>query len=290
MANARGQEIDKTHLSIDLAEQRGFIHRDYIAHCLRWTHVVKFLMQKGRYKQARILDIGCGKEVPLAKTLYSSRMCVDKYAGIDVNRLDIPPMLAGKKFPLELFSGDVCDLAPGDIGFDPNIITCFEVLEHVEPNHSIRILAKMQELLDTNTEWATIFISTPAWDPGVGAAANHVNEVKYEVLGSVLERMGFEIEGHWGTFASQKDYAGEISKYGPGAEKMFNELKEYYDSNYLATLLAPLFPSRSRNVLWQLKYRPNKKRVYPRLFTELSDYGCEPWSSSEKWRDWGKHV
>jgi hypothetical protein len=33
MANARGKSIDNTHLSIDQAEERGFIHRDYIAHC-----------------------------------------------------------------------------------------------------------------------------------------------------------------------------------------------------------------------------------------------------------------
>ena len=42
MANARGKEIDNTHLSIDQAEARGFIHRDYIAHCLRsvsYTHL-----------------------------------------------------------------------------------------------------------------------------------------------------------------------------------------------------------------------------------------------------------
>ena len=56
MANARGKEIDNTHLSIDQAEERGFIHRDYIAHCLRWTHVAKYLHLKSRYKTARIID------------------------------------------------------------------------------------------------------------------------------------------------------------------------------------------------------------------------------------------
>lgn len=289
MANARGQEVDKTHLSIDNAEARGFIHRDYIAHCLRWTHVVKFLMQKQRYKQANILDIGCGREIPLAKTLYSSRMVVNNYAGIDVNKLEIPEMLANKKFPVDLFTGDVCELTVDDLGWRPNIITCFEVLEHVEPSHSLAILRKMQELLNQECDWSTIFISTPAWDPDVGAAANHVNEVKYEVLGSTLERLGFEIEGHWGTFASQKDYVGEVfNRYGKDGQRLFEHLKDYYDSHYLSTLLAPLFPSLSRNVLWQLKYRANKKRVTPRLFVELDDYDCEPWSSSKKWEDWKK--
>lgn len=288
MANERGHAIDKTHLSIDQAEKRGFIHRDYIAHCLRWTHVCKFLMAKGRYKQANILDIGCGKEVPLAKTLYSSRMCVNRYAGIDVNKLEIPEMLAGKKFPIELYSGDVCDTDDETFGFRPNIVTCFEVLEHVEPDHSIRILQKIAELLDQECEFSTVFISTPNWDPNTGAAANHVNEVKYDVLGSTLERLGFEIEGHWGTFASMKDYLDQVDHvFGREGRKLFDALREYYDSNYLATILAPLFPSRSRNVLWQLKYRANKKRVHPRIFTELADYKCEPWSSSERWRDWG---
>ena len=58
MANERGKSVDKTFLSIDNAEERGFLHRDYIAHCLRWTHVVKWLHQGGRYKTARILDVG----------------------------------------------------------------------------------------------------------------------------------------------------------------------------------------------------------------------------------------
>ena len=69
MANARGKEIDNTHLSIDQAEARGFIHRDYIAHCLRWTHVSKYLHLQARYKTARVIDIGCGKDMPLALSL-----------------------------------------------------------------------------------------------------------------------------------------------------------------------------------------------------------------------------
>ena len=52
MANIRGKAMDNTHLSIDQAEKRGFIHRDYIAHCLRWSHVAKFMGEKSRYKTA----------------------------------------------------------------------------------------------------------------------------------------------------------------------------------------------------------------------------------------------
>ncbi len=84
MSNALGKSIDKTYLSIDNAEDRGFIHRDYIAHCLRWTHVCKYLYTRHNYKTARVLDIGCGRELPMAKMLYSSKLIPAAYYGVDV--------------------------------------------------------------------------------------------------------------------------------------------------------------------------------------------------------------
>ena len=74
MANERGKSIDKTYLSIDTAEDRGFIHRDYVSHCLRWTHVIKRLYERKTWQTARILDVGCGRELPMAKLLYSSKL------------------------------------------------------------------------------------------------------------------------------------------------------------------------------------------------------------------------
>jgi hypothetical protein len=76
MANERGKHIDNTHLSIDQAEARGFIHRDYIAHCLRWTHVAKWMGKPDNRKNCKLLDIGCGKDVPLARMLFTSRMAI----------------------------------------------------------------------------------------------------------------------------------------------------------------------------------------------------------------------
>ncbi len=104
MANIRGKAMDNTHLSIDQAEKRGFIHRDYIAHCLRWSHVVKFMGEKSRYKTADLLDIGCGKDLPLLRLLYSSKMIPDtgSYTGVDINKLEAPfnlgryPLRAGR--------------------------------------------------------------------------------------------------------------------------------------------------------------------------------------------------
>mgnify|MGYP003346059511 CR=1 FL=1 len=85
---------------IDQAEERGFIHRDYIAHCLRWTHVAKWMGNPKNRKDCNLLDIGCGKDVPLAKMLMTSRMASDGlvYIGIDYNKLEMPKAFENTKF------------------------------------------------------------------------------------------------------------------------------------------------------------------------------------------------
>ena len=209
MANARGKEIDNTHLSIDQAEARGFIHRDYIAHCLRWTHVSKYLHLQARYKTARVIDIGCGKDMPLARMLYTSRLAPEKYLGIEYNKMDIPEMFKNSSFQPDLISG--ADFTTIDHtlvagGLQYNYSTCFEVLEHVEPIKAIAILDHLPKFLAENS---VSWFSTPCLDEKVGAAANHVNEMTYEAFGSLLEVMGYKILDHWGTFAYIKDYKTE---------------------------------------------------------------------------------
>ena len=287
MANARGKAIDNTHLSIDSAEERGLLHRDYIAHCLRWSHVVKFLMQKQRYKDAIVYDIGCGKEIPLAKTLYVNRIAPEFYAGFDVNKLSMPAMFDNTRWYPDFLFGetDFCDveLDPDrgvfveEMGGEtipyPNIIVCFEVLEHIEPEHVNRMLAKFSQMATD----CDIFLSTPCWDPRVGAAANHVNEMRYEAFGSLLERSGFEILAHYGTFASIRDYEHLLTG---DLKNAFDLLRNYYDSNYLATVFAPMFPANSRNALWHV--RPG--RAPSRKFHDFGDIPT-PWTSSDNWSD-----
>jgi hypothetical protein len=290
MANARGKGIDNTHLSIDMAEARGFLHRDYIAHCLRWSHVAKFLSQNQRYKTARVLDIGCGVDLPLARMLYSSRYIVTEYVGVDYNRPDkfnMEPFHTGK-MPVNAYGGidAAVDLkhVEGEVTYSvlddvyklPTVITCFEVLEHIEPRHCREMLKKIKALLRLDT---TAFLSTPCWDPQTGAADNHVSEIKYGAFGSMLEDLGFEIAGNWGTFASQKDYKhmlkGELAT-------AYDKLAAYYDSNYLATIFAPLYPALSRNCLWQVQ---TARKNYVRKFGTLTEFQNKPWTSSDKWAE-----
>ena len=174
MANARGKEIDNTHLSIDQAEARGFIHRDYIAHCLRWTHVSKYLHLQARYKTARIIDIGCGKDMPLARMLYTSRLAPEKYLGIEYNKMEIPDMFKNSNFKPDLVSGvDFTTVVIEKMMTTFNYSTCFEVLEHVEPIKAIAILDHLPQFL---TEDAVSWFSTPCWDEKVGDEIQHLDK------------------------------------------------------------------------------------------------------------------
>ena len=244
------RDIDKTHLSLDNAEERGFIHRDYIAHCLRWSHVVKHLGKKNLYKKARILDIGCGKEMPLLKTLYTMKMTPREYMGVDVNRIqptDMHRKIMDKMGHDHFFLKDEWDFSK-DYDFavnDPHVIVCFEMLEHSSPAKVIKILANIHKIADKDT---TIFISTPCFNGK--AAANHINEMTYEFLETLLITRGFNIVSRWGTFASQKDIEPQLK--GDSLQQAYECLKDYYDSNLLSILFAPLFPKYSRNVIWKL--------------------------------------
>lgn len=278
MANKRKLTVDKTYLSIDQAESRGFIHRDYIAHCLRWTHVIKTLSECKLYASARILDVGCGRELPLAKTLYSSRFIPVEYVGVDVGPINDDAAQTvggeGKKFPCVLYENtDLMEKGFLD-GEKFDVITCFEVLEHVEPEHMCRMLLKMRTLLGND---GIGFISTPCWNRQ-DCAANHVDEMTYHTLGAVLEDLGFKIWRVHGTFASQRDYKhllkGEIAV-------LFDKLADYYDSNFLSCVFAPLFPAQSRNALWVVTPDPYDA-PRPRRFDGLAQQS-RPLGSSSQW-------
>ena len=283
MANARGKEIDNTHLSVDQAEERGFLHRDYIAHCLRWTHVAKYLNLKSRYKTASILDIGCGKDMPLAKMLMTMRMAPQYYLGVEYNQIEIPKMFEKTKFKPNIVSGmDFTKL--GELGNGFNYSVCFEVLEHVEPMKAIEILHHLPKFLKSES---VSWFSTPCWDEKVGAADNHVNEMTYVAFGSLLEEMGYKILNKWGTFASLKDYKHKLL-HNLDWNILFTKLSGYYDTNYLSTIFAPMFPEYSRNCLWETQY-VGKLKLEERQFTQITQLEGRL-GSSAKWRDITKCV
>lgn len=236
--------FNKTQLYIDKATERGIVHRDYLAHTLRWTHVLKHAKVG-----MKVLDIGCGVNLPLAMTLYTNRYKPERYLGLELRTDVFPP--APFPFTWNVFKGfDVTNerhwLKEYIFNEKWDIAVCFEVLEHMEKPHGIALLNNIA-MLDPHTE---IFFSTPCFNGS--KAANHIYEWRYEELKNELAQR-FRIKAHYGTFASQADILPVATDYELA---IFNELKKYYDSNLLAILLAPLHPERSRNCLWHMNVIP----------------------------------
>lgn len=259
MANTRGKEVDTTSLSLDHAEKRGFIHRDYLAHCLRWSHVVNYLHGNRRHQSLHIIDVGCGKEAPLAKLMFSSRLThtTGSYTGVDYGKLSRPESIAENttKFNAKFLGG--VDFAKDKLPREQyDMVTCFEVLEHVEPFHAYSMLKRMRQVLAKSGGFA--FISTPCYDEKVGAANNHVNEMTFAGLKAIIEMAGLEIVEVHGTFASQRDYKHLMT---PGQKEVFDRLSGYYDSSIISCMFAPMFPQHSRNCCWRLK--PAKSTIVP---------------------------
>lgn len=284
MANERGKTVDTTFLSLTQAEERGFIHRDYIAHCFRWSHVVKRLMERGRYKSARILDIGAGRELPFPFLLYSNKMVPERYIAVDAGPIKdeyADKLKVGKMGPIvdlfehECFSKQWTIDNADTLGNFVTDIICFECAEHVEPTMLKDMLDGMRLILKPGE--GRIWISTPCWDRK-SCAANHVNEMTYEAFGAMLEDAGLIIEDVHGTFASISDYYPFMSKE---YREVFDDLREYYDSNVLATIFAPMFPAQSRNALWEVRL---PKEGEERRWKPLA--ACQqPWGSSDLWAD-----
>ncbi len=283
MSNVRGKTVDTTFLSLDTAEERGFIHRDYIAHCLRWSHVIKQLTKGKKYATATIVDVGCGREVPLASTLYSSRLIVQDYVAIDYG--PIPDESRAKfhsgKFPITFHEKtDFVEWAKTRELF-ADTVACFEVLEHVEPKHMLAMLEAIRRILKPD---GRAYVSTPCWDI-VSCAANHVNEMRYEALGAVIEASGFYIHNVYGTFASIREYEPYLA---PAHREVFNDLRDYYDVNYLATIFAPFYPQYSRNCLWELGHQTDGEPVKVKFLP--IDKVATPWGSSSKWQEMKREL
>jgi len=175
--------------------------------------------------------------------LYSSRLIPLSYTGIDYGPINPVPASLDAKFPVKIYPNTSVLNVPPVQGF--SVIVMFEVLEHMEQDMGREVLEHIKKFMLPDT---TFFMSTPCYD-GVNKAGNHVYEWGYHELREQLEVLGFYVRNVWGTFASIKDYKHLMSE---AQLDLFDGLRDYYDSNVLSTIFAPIFPAQSRNCLWQL--------------------------------------
>lgn len=250
-----------TDLSPDKAFERHVFHRDQFAHYLRWTHILK----EAKIGES-IVDFGCG-QANLLEVLYRNKFKQKEYIGIDIREKTIEQ--AAEKFSnvpwAHFFVADLVKNYMDFSQFNADKVCAFEVLEHVGKQNAHKFLENFKACGNNN---ATYYLSTPNYDPSVGAAGNHtydsgdgrgvdVQEFDHWELEGILSQH-FTIVKKFGTFASVKDYKPLMNEW---QMKMFNALKDYYDSNLIANIMAPMFPDASRNTLWVLKRKTGDLKV-----------------------------
>ncbi len=234
-----GFEQSQLLIGDDIAKGKVIVHRDYLAHIYRWQYVLKWLAKGKRYEDTHVLDVGCGVDTPLYLALHGNRRIPRHYTGVDIAKINGPKaQCRGEKTFLSHTPIHTVEVA------DYNLITCFEMLEHVPLEYA---MTTFKHLHSVSTDDATFILSTPVFDEKVGAASNHINEMTREQVIKGLTDAGWNIDANYGTFASIKDYKKHLSE----AElELFEKLQSYYHSDVLATIFAPLYPEYSRNNLW----------------------------------------
>lgn len=229
------REFDKTSLRANAHGK--WVHRDYGAHFFRWGWAARMVDQT-----TELLDVGCGPDCPLIEVLTMPRSSVPRrYVGVDYNR---EPNKHPTRGWAELHWQFNFLERHGELGqFD--LVTCFEVIEHMRKADGERLLEAMRGCLKPG---GRILLSTPVFNGK--AAANHIHEWTIPELKASIAEAGLEVVARYGTFASWNDVKKVCSREELQIAK---RISEYYSGEVMACFLAPLYPDASRNNAWMLK-------------------------------------
>jgi 2-polyprenyl-3-methyl-5-hydroxy-6-metoxy-1,4-benzoquinol methylase len=180
-----------------LIDGRDQIHERYPAIWdLRLIKRPSWLVQKHLKPGMRILDVGAGDK-------RMERRVKDAYPDILYKSMDID-----RRTPHDYYA-----LADIDEQFD--LIILFEVIEHLELEHGMEMLRRLNELL---LDGGILIISTPnIFNPSrFWIDATHKVAYHYEELGGILIIQGFEVVRIYRTFhASALKYVLRLSLFYP---------------------------------------------------------------------------
>ena len=227
-ADREDRRFDQTYLGKGHAEG---VHRDYAAHFFRWGFVSRFVDNTDT-----VIDIGCGPELPLAKILFQSGgwPLAERMLGIDLNKIKAPNWGRLTVYDeTDITDPDSADRVRGYFAEHEiegaNVVSCFEVVEHMAPDDALRLVEQAYALL---VPGGSLLLSTPIFHKH--RARNHIHEFGID-------------EKRYGTFMN----ANAAKKAAtPEEKKTLMALSKYYSWDVLSTFLAPLYPDESRNNLW----------------------------------------
>jgi 2-polyprenyl-3-methyl-5-hydroxy-6-metoxy-1,4-benzoquinol methylase len=200
----------------------------------------------------RVLDIGCGQDQMMVRVLCASQNHVPAlYVGVDMNKLDKMTEIAWtrildqfdftKRYKETMHAGGTEEGAPFDV------ITCFEVIEHMPKVQGIKLLDGIRQCLAPG---GVALLSTPVYNEKHMAAA-HIHEYRFTELQGVIEGAGLVVDRVVGTFmTSQAAKKAATKEHRALLEKLHDT---WYAWEVLACFLAPLYPEQSRNCCWVLR-------------------------------------
>lgn len=228
--------FDQTQLK--LAQFQYQPHKDYLGHIFRWGFASKYVNNK-----TNVLDVGCGQEMPFARSLGGANpnSVPKSYLGVDLNAIKNP--VTRKNFttiPEFNFAKDYLDLAYEYEAFD--VIVNLEVFEHMTMKYGRKLLKGMRSLLALD---GVLIFSTPIYCSTYKQANNHINELTKSEIEDELHKAGFKIVKQFGTFSNIND----IKKVATKEElKSHKAMGEFYGNEILGCYLSPKYPEASRNI------------------------------------------
>lgn len=232
--------FDQTFLDTDT----DVIHRDYIAHALRWGFSKRNFIV---HEKTQVLDVGCGPTRPMLLVLFGgigANPLARRYVGVDLNKIKPTNHKRSTLYPEFNFIERVEELRKLEGTFD--LITNFEVIEHMPVEMGKKLLLAMKRML---VPGGRILLSTPVYD-GKARAANHIHEYTIPELQAQIEGCGLMVENRYGTFANYND----IKKVAdPAHLKTLNDIRTWFGNEVAACFLAPLYPDQARNNYWVLR-------------------------------------
>lgn len=240
------REFDQTQLK--LAQFRYQPHKDYLGHIFRWGFATRYVDRK-----KKVLDVGCGQEMPFAKSLGGSNpnSVPSLYVGVDLNKIKEP--MSRKNFHVRdefNFVDNYKKIAKEFGVFD--VIVNFEVFEHMQMKHGRKMLKGFKKCLADD---GLLIFSTPVFCSTYGMANNHINEVTKAEMEAELRKAGFKIVNQFGTFGNWNDLKKVATK---DEVELQQTLGKFYGNEVLGCFLSPKYPEAARNITHVCAHEENE--------------------------------
>lgn len=243
--------FDKSSLTPDRAYRLG---RDYFAHCLRYGWPMT-LVRQHIGPGGRILDVGCGAEIPLFRALTCDHSSItyykpSLYVAVDLNPIKYRPQITGCE------SHIIENYVPGTLhpmldGPTFDLVVCFEALEHMDkPDGELFLDGLVEKAGRRRNEGkpGIIALSTPV--NGGAIAKNHIYEWKRSELRRAFWRRGCTVKAEYGTFAN----LSELTRVLTAEERrVWNSLVAYHSPHTLTGIFATRHPEAARNIAWHVE-------------------------------------